>query len=83
MLFTVFCASRRRRNRRTLAADISCQNGTKIGRHLEGALLDIDTETGELWPEGRQNSEGCKNCNVFLVHRLTERDEIWHDDGHW
>jgi len=26
---------------------------------------------------GRQNTEGCKNCNAFLVHGLTERDEIW------
>jgi len=24
-----------------------------------------------------------KICNAFLVHRLAERDEISHDDGHW
>ena len=24
-----------------------------------------------------------KNCNAFLVHRLAEGDDIWHDDGHW
>jgi len=23
-----------------------------------------------------------KSCNAFLVHRLAERDEIWHDEGH-
>jgi len=23
-----------------------------------------------------------KNCNAFLVRRLAERDEIWHDAGH-
>jgi len=33
---------------------------------------------GAWGPPGRQNTEGCKNCNAFLVHRLTERDEIWH-----
>jgi len=22
-------------------------------------------------------------CNAFLVHSLTERDEIRHDKGHW
>jgi len=27
---------------------------------------------------GRQNREGCKNCNDFLVQRLAERDEICH-----
>jgi len=32
---------------------------------------------------GRQNSRVDKNCNNFLVHRLAERTEIWHDDGHW
>jgi len=38
----------------------------------------------QLVPLGRQNSQEDKIvCNMFLVHRLTERDEIWHDDGHW
>ena len=33
-------------------------------------------------PVERQNSEGCKKfCNAFLVHRLTERNEIWHGWG--
>jgi len=31
---------------------------------------------------GRQNTEGCKKCNAFLVRRLAERDETWHDEGH-
>jgi len=40
---------------------------------------------GEFWarrsPLGRQNTEGCKNCNAFLQHRLAYRDEIWHNEG--
>jgi len=47
----------------------------------QGALLRITTQIDELWSErfsGRQNSEGVKNCNAFLVHRLAERDE-----RHW
>jgi len=70
-----------------LAAGISyCQNGTKFGGLIDGAQLYITTRIGELWPEGSPGapkSEGCKNSNAFLVHRLAKRDEIWHDDGHW
>ena len=30
----------------------------------------------------RQNTEGCKKiCKAFLVQRLAERDEIWHNEG--
>jgi len=32
-------------------------------------------------PLGRQNTEGCKNRNAFSVHHLTNRDEIWHNEG--
>jgi len=35
----------------------------------------ITTQIVELWLKGsmgRQNSEGCKNCNAFLVRRLAE-----------
>jgi len=34
-------------------------------------------------PWGAKIVKGIKNfCNAFLVHRLAERDEIWHEEGH-
>jgi len=48
----------------------------------------ITAENGELCH--RETPWGAKIlkvvkiiCNAFLLHRLAERDEIWHNEGHW
>jgi len=54
------CQSRRQQNR-TLAADISYrrfQKGTQFGSSIEGALIYITAQIGELWP--RDSSWGTK-----------------------
>jgi len=63
------------------------QNGTKFDRLLirEG-LLYIRAKIDELWPKrsplGPQNTEGVNiYCNAFVVHGLTERNEIWQFNG--
>jgi len=59
----------------------------KFGSLVEGALLYITTQTGELWPRAPWSArigKGVKKfCNAFLVHSLAKSHEIWHDDGHW
>jgi len=60
--------------------DHMCQNGMKFGTLVVRALLYVSAEIVNFGPGGplrRQNTEGCKNCNAFLVHRLAEHDEIW------
>jgi len=51
-------------------------------------LLYISVEIGELWPRGSpwgaEILKGVKNfCCAFLVHRLAEHDEIWHNQRYW
>jgi len=48
----------------------------------------VDARYAETWFTGflsvcRSRLSGCVCVTVFLVHRLTERDEIWNDDGQW
>ena len=53
---------------------------------IDRALLYVIAKTGELWSKGsplRAKIHKGKNFVTLLVHRLTERDEIWHNDGHW
>ena len=33
-------------------------------------------------PSGAKIVKGVQICNAFVIHRLTEHDEIWHDEGH-
>jgi len=73
-ILTAFCWSRRQRNRRNLKVD----RGDLAVDPTSGPRL---VKVGPWVPLERQNTEGCKNCNDFLVHRSAERDEIWHE-GH-
>ena len=58
---------------------------TEFVKLIEGAVLYTSAESVNFdpgGPGGRQNTKGCKKiCNVFLVHRLAERNDIWHNDG--
>jgi len=38
---------------------------------------------GELWPPGDPLGAKIHFCNAFLVHRLAESDETWHNEVHW
>jgi len=56
-------------------------------------LITILVNFGPRGPPKHQNSQvgiekflyvfGRKFFNMYLVHRLAERNEIWHDDRHW
>jgi len=61
---------------------------TKLGTLVVLALLYISAEIHELRPResslGRHDTEGCKKIvMLFLEHCLAERDEMWHNKGHW
>jgi len=61
--------------------DEICQKWTKFGRLIEGLCYTSPPRLVNFGPRGpleRQNSEGVKNCNAFLAHRLAERNGIWH-----
>jgi len=57
---------------------------TKFGSLIQVALLYIRAKIDELWHGrsfgGPKILKGLKNCNDF---RLVERDEVWHEEGHW
>jgi len=79
--YTVYCflcvyRSRRPRNQRTLAADISTGvvGGDEIRQLDRGALLYVITQTGELWPRRSPwGAKKVKGVNNFLT--------LWH--GYW
>jgi len=64
---------------------ISHRQVVRRGRNLVRALLYITAEIGELWPRWSSWAPRYwrvqRNCNVFLVHRLTERYKIWQRYG--
>jgi len=83
--YIAYCFCLFRQNRRTLAADLVeglLQRDEIWQIIIEGTLLYITTQTGEFWPKwspcGAKMVKGVKNCNAFLVHRLTQSGEIWH-----
>ena len=50
-----------------------------------GALLYVRAKIGEILsrgPWGTKILRVSNFCNAFLVHGLSECDEIWHDEGH-
>jgi len=74
---------------KSLQADI-----TYIGKHDEIWHTDRSGLAVHLFQDWQTLAQGVpwyakihkwvkSFCSTFLVHRLAERDEIWHDDRHW
>jgi len=56
------------------------RRGRNFGKLVAQTLLYVTAGVGDIWPRRsplmRQNTEGKKVCDDFLVHRVPECDEI-------